>query len=96
MDLRRQLAFKPVGDEGELVARLRAGEEDAFVTLVAMYQARLLRLAGTVVASRAVAEEVVQDTWLAVVRASTARRPIVVQDVAVPHPAEPGPNDGWS
>jgi RNA polymerase sigma-70 factor (ECF subfamily) len=57
-----------VSDEGELVARLRAGEEDAFVALVGMYQSRLLRLAGTVVASRSVAEEVVQDTWLAVVR----------------------------
>lgn len=68
IDLRGRLAFKPVGDEGELVARLRAGEEDAFVALVTMYQTRLLRLAGTVVASRAVAEEVVQDTWLAVVR----------------------------
>jgi RNA polymerase sigma-70 factor (ECF subfamily) len=57
-----------VGDEAELVARLRAGDEDAFRTLVAMYQPRLLRLAQTVVLSRAVAEEVVQDTWLAVVR----------------------------
>ena len=33
-----------------------------------MYQSRLLRLAGTVVTNRSVAEEVVQDTWLAVVR----------------------------
>jgi RNA polymerase sigma-70 factor (ECF subfamily) len=33
-----------------------------------MYQARLLRLAATVVTSRSLAEEVVQDTWLAVVR----------------------------
>src|SRR3954451_25069976 len=33
-----------------------------------MYQARLLRLAQTVVVRRSVAEEAVQDTWLAVVR----------------------------
>ena len=33
-----------------------------------LYQARLLRLAATVVVNRSVAEEVVQDTWLAVVR----------------------------
>ena len=57
-----------MGDERELVARLQAGDEDAFRTLVMMYQARLLRLAQTVVSSRSVAEEVVQDTWLAVVR----------------------------
>ena len=63
-----RLAFVAVGDEGELVARLRVGEEDAFAALVAMYQTRLLRLAGTVVINRSVAEEVVQDTWLAVVR----------------------------
>jgi RNA polymerase sigma-70 factor (ECF subfamily) len=57
-----------VGHEEELVARLRAGEESAFVALVAMYQTRLLRLAQTCGLSRSVAEEVVQDTWLAVVR----------------------------
>lgn len=67
VDLGSRLAFSAVSDEGELVARLRAGEEDAFAALVGMYQTRLLRLAGTVVASRSVAEEVVQDTWLAVV-----------------------------
>lgn len=68
VDLDRRFVSAAVADEGELVARLRAGEEDAFAALVAMYQSRLLRLAGTVVDSRAVAEEVVQDTWLAVVR----------------------------
>jgi RNA polymerase sigma-70 factor (ECF subfamily) len=55
-------------DEAELVARLRRGEESAFVALVDAYQSRLLRLAETVVISRSVAEEAVQDTWLAVVR----------------------------
>jgi RNA polymerase sigma-70 factor (ECF subfamily) len=57
-----------VVDEGELVARLRAGDEDAFRALVRMYQSQLLRLAQTVVVRRSVAEEVVQDTWLAVVK----------------------------
>ena len=57
-----------VADEAGLVARLRAGDEAAFAALVRMYQAKLLRVAETVVGSRAVAEEVVQDTWLAVVR----------------------------
>ncbi len=55
-------------DDAELVDRLRAGDEAAFATLVRMYQSNLLRVAQTVVGSRAVAEEVVQDTWLAVVR----------------------------
>ena len=67
-DLGSWLALMAVSDDGELVVRLRAGDDDAFATLVGMYQTRLLRLAATVVASRSVAEEVVQDTWLAVVR----------------------------
>ena len=57
-----------VADDRELVARLQAGDEAAFVELVRMYQTRLQRLAESVVSSRSVAEEVVQDTWLAVVR----------------------------
>jgi RNA polymerase sigma-70 factor (ECF subfamily) len=57
-----------VEDDVGLVERLRAGDESAFVELVRMYQPRLLRLAEATVGSRAVAEEVCQDTWLAVVR----------------------------
>ncbi len=48
--------------------RLQTGDEEAFAALVRQYQTRLLRMAESVVTSRAVAEEVVQDTWLAVVR----------------------------
>ena len=55
-------------DEVDLVDRLRAGDESAFVTLVGLYQPRMLRLAEATVWSRAVAEEVTQDTWLAVLR----------------------------
>jgi RNA polymerase sigma-70 factor (ECF subfamily) len=58
----------PVGGDRELVERLRAGDEAAFVELVRTYQSRLQRLAESVVPNRSVAEEVVQDTWLAVVR----------------------------
>jgi RNA polymerase sigma-70 factor (ECF subfamily) len=57
-----------VADERDLVVRLQAGDEAAFTELVRAYQTRLLRLAESVVSSRPVAEEVVQDTWLAVVR----------------------------
>src|SRR5467141_2898400 len=55
-------------DEAGVVAALRAGDEAAFATLVDRYGASLLRLARTFVGTRAVAEEVVQDTWLAVLR----------------------------
>jgi RNA polymerase sigma-70 factor, ECF subfamily len=51
-----------------LVDRLRAGDESAFVALIERYQQRMLRLAEMTVGSRAVAEEVTQDTWLAVFR----------------------------
>jgi RNA polymerase sigma-70 factor (ECF subfamily) len=52
----------------EQLGRLRSGDEEAFVMLVARYQRSMLRLARSMVSSDAVAEEVVQDTWLGVVR----------------------------
>src|ERR1700689_4256660 len=55
-------------EDEELVARLRAGDEQAFVALVARHHAAMLRLARSFVSSAAVAEEVVQDTWLGVLR----------------------------
>ncbi len=55
----------PDGDS-ELLVRLRDGDEDAFLALVARHHAMMLRLASSFVSSPAVAEEVVQDTWLAV------------------------------
>jgi len=54
--------------DGELLLRLRSGDERAFVSLVQRYHEPMLRLAVSFVPSRAVAEEVVQDTWLAVLR----------------------------
>lgn len=54
--------------DAALVDRLRSGDEAAFVELVRTYQPRLLRVAESTVGSRSVAQEVVQDTWLAVVR----------------------------
>ncbi len=54
-------------DESELVAALRSGDEAAFAALVDELTPALTRLALAHVASRAVAEEVVQDTWVAVV-----------------------------
>jgi RNA polymerase sigma-70 factor, ECF subfamily len=52
--------------DAELVDALRAGDEAAFVELLRAHHSLLLRVALTYVSSRAVAEEVVQETWRAV------------------------------
>ena len=53
-------------DDHELVARLQRGDEAAFATLIDEHHAALRRTARTFVSTRASAEEVVQDTWMAV------------------------------
>ena len=55
-------------DESQLVAALRAGDEAAFMRLVELYGPSMLRLARMFVRSQAVAEEVVQEAWLGVLR----------------------------
>jgi RNA polymerase sigma-70 factor, ECF subfamily len=55
-------------DEAELVDRLRSGDEAAFCGLVERYHQPLVRLALSYVSRRDVAEEVVQDTWVAVIK----------------------------
>jgi RNA polymerase sigma-70 factor, ECF subfamily len=50
----------------ELVERLREGDESAFAELIDMYGSTMLRVAQIYVRDRATAEEVVQETWLAV------------------------------
>ena len=50
----------------ELVQRLRDGDESAFAELIDRYGATMLRVAQVYVRDRATAEEVVQETWLAV------------------------------
>jgi RNA polymerase sigma-70 factor, ECF subfamily len=60
-------AARPSTDEVELIAALRRGDPDAFAKLVDELSPGLLRLAMAYVPSRAVAEEVVQDTWLGVI-----------------------------
>jgi len=54
-------------DETELLACLRKGDEDAFRRLVRQMHRPLMKLAMAFVGSPASAEEVVQETWLAVV-----------------------------
>jgi RNA polymerase sigma-70 factor, ECF subfamily len=50
-----------------LLARLRQGDERAFDELVTRHHSALVRMAMGYVADREVAEEVVQDTWMAVI-----------------------------
>jgi RNA polymerase sigma-70 factor (ECF subfamily) len=52
----------------DLVDALLAGDEAAFASLVDGWSGSMLRLARTHVPSESVAEEVVQETWLAVLR----------------------------
>jgi RNA polymerase sigma-70 factor, ECF subfamily len=53
--------------DAALLVSLRAGDEDAFATLVTRYHASLKRVARAYVSTEAVAEDVVQETWLAVI-----------------------------
>jgi RNA polymerase sigma-70 factor (ECF subfamily) len=55
-------------DDARLVERLRAGDESAFAALLHTYGGGMLRVAQMYVSSRAVAEEVVQEAWLGVLR----------------------------
>lgn len=57
---------KASADEAALVKRLLAGDEAAFTLVVERYHGPLIRFAMLFVATRSVAEEVVQDTWVAV------------------------------
>jgi RNA polymerase sigma-70 factor (ECF subfamily) len=53
-------------EDHELVKQLREGDESAFVELIDRYGGTMLRVAQMYVRDRATAEEVVQETWLAV------------------------------
>ncbi len=57
-----------VRTDDELVAALRAGDEAAFAAIVDELSPALMRVALMHVPSRAVAEEVVGDTWVGVIR----------------------------
>lgn len=58
----------PITDDEELLARLRAGDGQAFAALVDRYHGGLLRVARTYVSTRETAEDVVQETFLGVVK----------------------------
>jgi RNA polymerase sigma-70 factor, ECF subfamily len=54
-------------DDRRIIAGLRAGDEAVFAEMVDKYHGSLVRVAMRYVPSRAVAEEVVQDTWIGVI-----------------------------
>ncbi len=54
--------------EKALLDALRRGDEDAFTRLVGEHHASLRRVARLYVANASIADEVVQDTWLGVIR----------------------------
>jgi RNA polymerase sigma-70 factor (ECF subfamily) len=55
-------------EESRLIESLRAGDEAAFVSLVEQYHEALVRQAMVYVSARGIAEEVVQETWIGVLR----------------------------
>src|SRR2546423_3615687 len=55
-------------DDASLVRALRAGDEAAFAQLVDTHSGALISLAQSYVPTRALAEEVVQETWIGVIR----------------------------
>ncbi len=61
-------ATAATGDDQALVAALRLGDEAAFETLLDRHHGALVALAMHYVRERAVAEEVAQETWLAVLK----------------------------
>jgi RNA polymerase sigma-70 factor, ECF subfamily len=55
-------------DDAQLVAALRRRDESAFTMLVERHHPALVRLARSFVSTQAAAEEVAQETWVAVLR----------------------------
>jgi RNA polymerase sigma-70 factor (ECF subfamily) len=55
-------------DDAELVRALRAGDERAFRRLLELWGPTMLRVAQLYTSSRAVAEEVVQEAWVGVLK----------------------------
>jgi len=56
------------GDQADLVAALRAGDEQAFASLVRAWTPTMQRLASRHVRTQASVDDVVQEAWVAVIR----------------------------
>jgi RNA polymerase sigma-70 factor (ECF subfamily) len=66
------VAVRTVSSDGQyedsLIAALRSGDQSAFTLVVDTYHARMLRVALAYISDGAVAEEIVQETWVRVLR----------------------------
>jgi RNA polymerase sigma-70 factor (ECF subfamily) len=60
--------MSPTVDETALIVALRSGDERIFAELVDQHTPSLLRVARSYVPSHQIAEEVVQETWIALVK----------------------------
>jgi RNA polymerase sigma-70 factor, ECF subfamily len=67
-EVREEQQTAAAAGEAELLARLRAGDEQAFEALVEAYHGTMMAVARNYVRTRDVAEEVVQETWVGVLR----------------------------
>lgn len=56
-------------EESQVISALREGDEAAFMRLVESYQGSLVRVATMIIGDAEVAREVVQETWIAVLKA---------------------------
>jgi RNA polymerase sigma-70 factor (ECF subfamily) len=70
MDVQR--SAQASAEDAPVIAALRAGDEKAFLALVQSLNAPMLRVASVYVSSRAVAEEVVQEAWVGVLKGLSA------------------------
>jgi RNA polymerase sigma-70 factor (ECF subfamily) len=68
VDAATLVATRSETDDDRLVARLAQGDEDAYCDVLDRYYPAMLHVAMGFVRSRSAAEEVVQDTWLAVIK----------------------------
>ncbi len=59
---------RTASDEDALVAALKRGDEAAFVELVDRHTPALIRVAQGYVSTREIAEDVVQETWIALLK----------------------------
>ena len=64
----RSRSEQPIDRDADVVARLRSGDEAAYVEIVRRYHGAIVRVASAHVRSAALAEEVAQDAWLAVLK----------------------------
>lgn len=60
-------AAEPTLSEHDLIARIRDGDEATFASLLDSWSAGMHRVAASYVATSAIADDVVQDAWLAVI-----------------------------